>query len=61
MEKIYLKPLSVIVNLDAEQMIATSGSINDVPMHGADSYSSNRKGFPWNEDLYGDGENTIWK
>ena len=61
MKKNYSKPASIVINIEAEQMIATSGTIEDVPMHGGKSYSNHGNSSFWNEEPFSDGDNSIWK
>ena len=59
MKKNYSKPASIVINIEAEQMIATSGTIEDVPMHGGKSCSRNSS-F-WDEEPFSNNGNDIWK
>ena len=61
MKKIYSKPSSLVINLEAEQMIAASGTIEDVPMHGGKSYSNSGNSSFWDEEPFSNNGNDIWK
>ena len=58
MKKNYSSPTSIVINLELEQLIAASGSINDGNVHGATS--ARRSSNIWG-DSSSDGESNIWK
>ena len=62
MKKIYSKPSSLVINLEAEQMIAASGiggTGADYPIVGASSHKS--YGFDWDSEPFEGQESDIWK